>query len=148
MTTAAEAMLELRCEELERAGRMVERQLRKYLAGALCAVCGEPLGEDRQIIMDDNERTLHEECLDKEGTGPFSPKRGQVNEMRFVQKEVDRIGETIRQSNPVPRYDELYAAQQALMWALDPSIYKAPYDLLVVTGTPAGSEDPKRVYGK
>ncbi|HZS57568.1 MAG TPA: hypothetical protein VFA65_24420 [Bryobacteraceae bacterium] len=65
--TAAEAMLEARCEELERAGRMVERQLRKYLAGALCAVCGEPLGEDRQIIMDDNERTLHEECLDKEG---------------------------------------------------------------------------------
>lgn len=60
--TAAEAMLERRCEELERAGRMAERQLRKFLAGALCAVCGEALGEDREIVMDDDERTIHKEC--------------------------------------------------------------------------------------
>ena len=51
--------------------------------------------------------------------------------MSFIQRELDRIGNAIRQSNPVPHYDELYAAQQALMWALDPSSYKSPYDLLV-----------------
>lgn len=62
MSSAAEAMLRSQIEEAERAGRMVERQLRKFLAGALCAVCGEPLGEDREIIMDNNERTIHKEC--------------------------------------------------------------------------------------
>lgn len=60
--------------------------------------------------------------------------------MRSIQRELDRIGEAIRHSNPVPRYDELYAAQQALMWVLDPETYKAPYDLLV-SGTPEGSGD-------
>jgi hypothetical protein len=61
--------------------------------------------------------------------------------MSLIQKELDRIGETIRQPHPVPRYDELYAAQQALMWALDPETYKAPYDLLAATiGIPEDSE--------
>lgn len=62
MPTAAEMLLQLKFEEAERAGRMVEQQLRKFLAGALCAFCGEPLGEDREIIMDDDDRTIHKDC--------------------------------------------------------------------------------------
>jgi hypothetical protein len=63
--------------------------------------------------------------------------------MSLIQREIDRIGETIRHSDPVPHYDELYAAQQALLWALEPETFKAPYDLLVpVSGDiPQGSED-------
>ena len=62
--------------------------------------------------------------------------------MSFVQTELDRIGNAIRHSNPVPHYDELYAAQQALLWALEPETFKAPYDLLVpVSGILQGSED-------
>lgn len=60
--SAAEFMLKQQVEEAERAGRMVERQMRKFLAGALCAECGEPLGEDREIVQDDDERTLHKDC--------------------------------------------------------------------------------------
>ena len=62
--TVAETMLIQRVEEAERATRAIERQLRKYLAGALCAECGEPLGEvsdGGEIIMDD-ERTIHARC--------------------------------------------------------------------------------------
>jgi hypothetical protein len=63
----------------------------------------------------------------------------QMNDL--VQNELDRIGTALRQSGPVPRYDELYVAQQALMWALDPSTFKAPYDLIApVSGIPEGSE--------
>jgi hypothetical protein len=40
--------------------------------------------------------------------------------MSFIQRELDRIGKANRHSNPVPRYDELYTAQQALLWVLDP----------------------------
>lgn len=62
-STIAEVMLRTRLEEAERAARTMERTLRKYLAGALCAVCGEALGEDREIVMDDDDgRTLHKEC--------------------------------------------------------------------------------------
>jgi hypothetical protein len=53
--------------------------------------------------------------------------------MSFIQRELDRIGEAIRHSNPVPRYDELYAAQQALSWVLDQETFKAPYDMLAPT---------------
>lgn len=35
---------------------------RKLLAGALCARCGEPLG-DGECGLDDEERTMHEACL-------------------------------------------------------------------------------------
>jgi hypothetical protein len=59
----------------------------------------------------------------------------------LVQRELDRIGTALRQSDPVPRYDELYVAQQTLMWTLDPDTYKAPYDLLVpVSDTPEDSK--------
>ena len=60
--------------------------------------------------------------------------------MSFIQRELDRIGTAMEQSPSGNRYAELYAAQQALMWALEPSTYKAPYDMLV-TNTPAVSEE-------
>lgn len=62
MSDAAEQMLRQEIEDANRAGRAVERQMRKFLAGALCAECGEPLGEDREIVQDDDERTIHKEC--------------------------------------------------------------------------------------
>jgi len=54
----------------------------------------------------------------------------------------------MEQPNPVSRYDELCAVQQALMWALEPETYEAPYDLLVsstdtlegVRDCPAGND--------
>lgn len=42
--------------------RMVMLQLRKFLAGALCASCGEPLGHDEEIVQNDEEETLHARC--------------------------------------------------------------------------------------
>ena len=62
MRRAGEAILKIQIEEAERAGRMVERQIRKFLAGALCAECGESLGDTDQIVQDDDERTLHTHC--------------------------------------------------------------------------------------
>jgi hypothetical protein len=51
--------------------------------------------------------------------------------MSFVQRELDRI-HLVLTSKPEPqRYSELYAVQQALAWALDPTDYKAPCDLIV-----------------
>ena len=60
--------------------------------------------------------------------------------MSFVQRELDRIGEALTQPQSDNRYMELYAAQQALKWAVEPTDFKSPYDMLV-TSTPAGSED-------
>jgi hypothetical protein len=36
---------------------------------------------------------------------------------------------------------QLYAAQQALVWALEPTGFKSPYDLIVRTNIPEDSED-------
>jgi hypothetical protein len=44
--------------------RGVARQIRKFLAGALCSVCGEPLGHEEEIIQNEDEETLHKHCED------------------------------------------------------------------------------------
>ena len=58
--------------------------------------------------------------------------------MSFVQRELDRIAARLRSDVPESEYAQLYAAQQALSWALEPRGFKAPYD--AITGTPEGSE--------
>lgn len=58
--------------------------------------------------------------------------------MSFVQRELDRISAALR-ADPQPNdYDLLYAAQQALAYAIDPEAAKAP--LAMIRGTQAGSE--------
>lgn len=61
--------------------------------------------------------------------------------MSFLQRELDRIGEVLRSPQSSNRYAELYAAQQTLVWALEPTGFKAPYDMIVGTSIPADLED-------
>jgi hypothetical protein len=61
--------------------------------------------------------------------------------MSFIQRELDRIGAALTQPQPGPEYAELYAAQQALVWALEPTGFKAPYDAIVRASILGGSED-------
>jgi hypothetical protein len=60
-----------------------------------------------------------------------------------IQKELERIGDKMREQRKAlapdgddtglaRSYYELYAAQQALAWALEPEAAKAPYDTIVV----------------
>lgn len=41
--------------------------------------------------------------------------------MSFVQREINRIQETLTTGTDMPEYDRLYAAQQALLWVLEPN---------------------------
>jgi hypothetical protein len=50
--------------------------------------------------------------------------------MGFVQREIDKIGMCLRGTPKGPRYDELYAAQQALSWSLDPFTFEAPLAMI------------------
>ena len=59
--------------------------------------------------------------------------------MSFIQRELDRIAGALREAPDPECYQRLYAAQQALSWALEPAGFKSPYEL--ITGTPANSED-------
>ncbi len=61
--------------------------------------------------------------------------------MSFIQREIDRIGAALRQPQSGKEYAELYAAQQALVWALEPDGFKPPYDMVVSANTLEGSED-------
>lgn len=56
--------------------------------------------------------------------------------MGIIQREIDRIRQNL--IDGTNRHDELYAAQQALEWALDPNGIKSPYTM--ITGTQEGSE--------
>jgi len=52
--------------------------------------------------------------------------------MSFIQRELDDIGEAMRTHEyDSPQYRELYAAQQALAWALEPSGIKSPLKTVV-----------------
>ena len=62
--------------------------------------------------------------------------------MSFVQRELDKINAEIVKGVAPNRRDELYAAQQALSWALDPTGAKAPYNMIMGI-----EKDPVPSYG-
>ena len=57
----------------------------------------------------------------------------------FIERELDEIAQALREPRFADQYDRLYAAQQALSWAIEPDGFKRPYDM--ITGTPADSAD-------
>jgi hypothetical protein len=59
----------------------------------------------------------------------FEPHGGRVV-VGFVQRELERLESALHEAQSESAYRELYAAQQALSWALEPSGFKAPYDTI------------------
>jgi hypothetical protein len=57
--------------------------------------------------------------------------------MGLIQREIDRIRTALLSGSE--NRDELYAAQQALEWVLEPGGIRSPYAL--ITGTAEGSAD-------
>ena len=65
--SSLEAALEsIKADEARHSENLGLAVMRKLLAGALCAHCGEPLG-DGECGQDDDGRTMHEACLEKIG---------------------------------------------------------------------------------
>lgn len=58
--------------------------------------------------------------------------------MSFVAREMERLNRALDEGVGNPRYPELYAAQQALAWALEPSSAISPYAYLTSTDADAG----------
>ena len=58
--------------------------------------------------------------------------------MSFLQRELDRVRRALLDPLNRDRYDELYAAQQALSWASEPNGYASPMKMLM--GTPGDLE--------
>ncbi len=51
--------------------------------------------------------------------------------MSFITRELDKLNRALCEGADNPRYPEIYAAQQALRWALDPKAYRAPYSYVM-----------------
>jgi hypothetical protein len=50
--------------------------------------------------------------------------------MGFIERERARIEVALREPQTPERYCQLYAAQQALAWATEPTGYASPYDTI------------------
>lgn len=51
--------------------------------------------------------------------------------MSFLQREHDKLNEMLRSTpSDDPRYHEIYMAQQAIGWALDPDLFMSPSGLV------------------
>lgn len=61
--------------------------------------------------------------------------------MSFIQREIERVGNALTSAQPDNRYAELYAVQQALVWALEPVVFKSPYDMIAASDTLEGLRD-------
>ena len=59
--------------------------------------------------------------------------------MSFIQRELDRISAALQADPDDKDYDHLYTEQQALAWALEPNVYKAPFAM--VRGIQEATED-------
>ena len=57
--------------------------------------------------------------------------------MTFVQRELHRLRIALLDHNH-PKYQEIWAAQQALAWALDPSEFAPPFDAIMGNGEAPG----------
>lgn len=58
--------------------------------------------------------------------------------MSFLERELERIHGALLVTDDKPTYDQLYAAQQALAWATEPSGAKAPYEMIMDTPGDSG----------
>lgn len=58
--------------------------------------------------------------------------------MSFVQREIDRLNIELTSAPDGPRYTELYAAQQALVWSLEPLGFKPPSAMIMGTQAAPG----------
>ena len=47
--------------------------------------------------------------------------------MSFIQRELDRVTSALREPCSAEVYDRLCTAQQALAWAIEPSVIAEPY---------------------
>ena len=65
----------------------------------------------------------------------------------MISEELERIERALREPQTDERYCQLYAAQQALVWALNPDAFASPYSTIQrglvrpLKGTQEGSED-------
>ncbi len=62
----------------------------------------------------------------------------------FVRRELNKIEAALHKPQQEERYRQLYAAQQALAWSLEPDGFASPYDVILsgrITGTQADSTD-------
>jgi hypothetical protein len=69
---------------------------------------------------------------------------GKEMQMGFIQREIARIARQIMRPENEAITDRLYAAQQALWWALDPDGYACPSG--VILGTAEDREDCPAEY--
>ena len=64
--------------------------------------------------------------------------------MSFIQREIDRLAKAILAAPDDERRNELYAAQQALSWVLEPGGIMAPYEMITGTAAePGGCSAPR-----
>ena len=57
--------------------------------------------------------------------------------MGFIERELARLGAAIVDPSNAERRDQLYAAQQALGWATEPTGVKSSYDMIMgIPGEP------------
>jgi hypothetical protein len=54
--------------------------------------------------------------------------------MSFIQRELNRISIALREPCSADVYDRLYAAQNALAWALEPNVIAAPFSVITHKG--------------
>lgn len=59
--------------------------------------------------------------------------------MSFIQRELDKLSRALNDAPESDQRSELYAAQQALLWAKEPEGFQSPYNM--ITGSGPSSAD-------
>jgi hypothetical protein len=66
--------------------------------------------------------------------------------MGFIQRELDKIAVALREPRSAEEYSQLYAAQLALSWAIDPDMFAEPYGFIL--GKAADSTNCPSEFGQ
>ena len=65
--------------------------------------------------------------------------------MGFIQRELDRIANALREPQSETVYNHLYGAQQALAWVMEPDGFAGPFATAFGIASP---EEPKGIQAK
>ena len=64
--------------------------------------------------------------------------------MGFIERELDKLNAEILKTQDTQARDSLYAARQALSWALDPGYFKSPLEIIL--GVDRDQSEVQRIW--
>lgn len=71
----------------------------------------------------------------------MNQKQPTISQIDVMERELERLKSALQLPQPPGRFAQIYAAQQALAWAINPEGYGSPMDVIERGAVPSSARD-------